>query len=191
MYPDSEPETVQELEAHVRRTPPDCLSGLRAIPLARLDWTDATIRPEWHSQRLFKTLWRLQCRCGCSHGALLGHHLRDYNSSYHGDDMVTPIHLRCGQCGEISGILDTRRHGYHGELGASSIIRGTGPQSSLRCTGCAGERFDLVVAFVYWHFDIIFDEPELPAQNYFNEFMLLARCGECGTMREPFWLGKL
>jgi len=177
MYPSS----VEAIEAHVRRSPPDCLASFRAFPLLALDQSDKSIRAEWHAPAPFKSLWRLQCKCGCRRGGLLGHYLRDYNQDYHGDEMVTPIGFKCSTCAQVTEILDTKKHGYHAEVGkleggtGSGKIRGVGEQRMYYCKHCENDIFDFVIGFVYWHFDIIFDEPELPAQNFFNEFIMLIR----------------
>jgi hypothetical protein len=34
-------------------------------------------------------------------------------------------------------------------------------------------------------------EPRLPAQGFFNVFMMLCTCGHCGDVSEPVMLGKL
>jgi hypothetical protein len=48
-----------------------------------------------------------------------------------------------------------------------------------------------MVGFVHWDFDLIEDEPELPAQNFFHEFIMLCTCCRCRHSQEPVWLGKL
>ncbi|MBO0759269.1 MAG: hypothetical protein J2P54_25800 [Bradyrhizobiaceae bacterium] len=145
----------------------------------------------------FKSLWRLQCKCGCRRGGLLGHYLRDYNQDYRGDEMVTPIDFQCSTCAQATEILDTEKHGYHAEVGkleggiGSAKIRGVGEQRIYCCKRCENNIFDFIVGFVYWNFDIIFDEPELPAQNFFNEFIVLITCDRCDRSSEPVMLGKL
>jgi hypothetical protein len=42
-----------------------------------------------------------------------------------------------------------------------------------------------------WDFDLILDEPELSAQNFFHEFIMLCTCSRCGVSSEPVILGKL
>jgi len=95
--------------------------------------------------------------------------------------MVTPIGFKCSTRAQVTEILDTKKHGYHAEVGkleggtGSGKIRGVGEQRMYYCKHCENDIFDFVIGFVYWHFDIIFDEPELPAQNFFNEFIMLIR----------------
>lgn len=194
---EEEMQAVEAIEAHVRRSPPNCLASFRAFPLLALDRSDESIRAEWHSAIPFKSLWRLQCKCGCYRGGLLGHYLRDYNQDYHGDEMVTPIGFKCSTCAQVTEILDTGIHGYHAEVSkleggtGSAKIRGAGEHRIYHCKHCGNDTFGFVTGFVYWHFDIIFDEPELPAQNFFNEFLMLCTCGRCGRGSEPVMLGKL
>ena len=194
---EEELQAVEAIEAHVRRSPPNCLASFRALPLLALDRFDESIRAEWHSAIPFKSLWRLQCQCGCYSGGLLGHYLRDYNQDYRGDEMVTPIGFKCSTCSQVTEILDTEKHGYHAEVAKldgdtdSVKFRGIGEQKVYHCKHCENDVFDFVIGFVYWDFDIVLDEPELPAQDFFNEFIMLCTCGRCGRVSEPVMLGKL
>ncbi len=130
-------------------------------------------------------------------GSLLGYELQDYAPDYRGDWLVTPIGFKCSGCSGVTEILDTALHGYHAEVAkleggtGSATIRGSGERKAYRCRRCRHDVFELIAGFVYWHFDIVFDEPELPAQNFFNEFMMLCICARCGDVSEPAELGKL
>jgi hypothetical protein len=187
----------EDIKTLVRHSPPGCIAAFRASRVESLDRSNPSIRPVWHSAEPFMSLWRLRCRCGSRHGKLLGYQLQDYAPDYLGDSMVTPIGFKCGSCSEVTEILDTALHGYHAELakleggGGSAKVSGSGERKVYRCGNCQHQVFDLTLGFAYWHFDIIFDEPELPAQNFFNEFLMLCTCARCGGLSEPVELGKL
>ena len=93
--------------------------------------------------------------------------------------------------------MDTDVHGYHAEVGkleggvGSAKLRGSGTPTAYACPACSKTVFRMVVGFVYWDFDIIEDEPALPAQEFFNVFLLYCTCSNCGRVAEPTEFGKL
>jgi hypothetical protein len=157
-----------DIEAYVRRTPPSCVSSFR-LTTGQL--------PKPHDDNV-TTAWQLVCKCGCDTGWLGGHRLDKLNPSYKGPLLVGPLAFLCSTCSQVTELLNTDIHGYHAEVdklegGAGSAkLRGTGPRTGYTCPGCQKNIFRMVVGFVYWDFDIAEDEPELPAQEFFNEFLL-------------------
>jgi hypothetical protein len=178
---------IHAVEAHVRATPPSCVRAFRLSP-AQL--------PKPFDDNL-TTVWRLACQCGSESGRLLGHRLDSLSSSYRGDLLVGPLGFECSACGSVTELLDTDVHGYHAEVGkleggiGSTKIRGTGPRTAHACPACGRDSFGMVAGFVYWHFDLIEDEPHLPAEEFFNVFLLYCTCAACGHVSEPTQFGKL
>ena len=175
------------IEAQIRRTPPDCLRSFQLSP-ARL--------PKPFDDNV-TTVWQLACLCGSDVGRLLGHRLEKLNASYKGDLFVSPLAFECSACNRLTELLDTDIHGYHAEVEkleggtGSAKLRGTGPRTKYVCPSCQESSFRMVVGFVYWDFDIIEDESHLPAQEFFNEFLLYCTCVNCGRLSEPTEFGKL
>lgn len=180
---------IEAVEAHVRTAPPSCVRSFRLSP-AQL--------PKPFDDNL-TTVWRLACECECGgdNGRLLGHRLETLSSHYRGDLLVSPLGFECSACGRITELLDTDLHGYHAEVGkleggtGSAKIRGTATRTAYACPACSGDSFGMVAGFVYWHFDIIEDEPHLPAEEFFNVFLLYCTCAACGRVSEPTQFGKL
>jgi hypothetical protein len=131
----------------------------------------------------------LSCPCGGNAGALLGHPLKGLNKKYDGPEIfVSPLAFRCGACGKTLELLDTERHGYHGELGASAKLRGQGRRSSFRCPRCSGTDFQPAVALSYagatldlWEDSDEDDDDEVKVEDYFEGFELRGKCSRCGV----------
>lgn len=176
-----------QIGEHIRQTPPSCIKGFRLVS-AEL--------PE-HFDDNFKTVYRLSCQCGTDRGTILGYPLSEYNSQYDGSDFITPLSFECGACSTVSQIVDTDIHGYHAEVGkieggiGSAKLRGKGNPVPFVCPKCSGTVFSVIVGFVYWDFDIIQDEPELPVQEFFNVFLIYGVCTNCGKASPVVDLGKL
>ena len=51
----------------------------------------------------------------------------------------------------------------------------------------------MTIGFIYWPgaFDLILDEPDLPIQEFFNEFLYYGRCVSCGEESAITDFGKL
>ena len=179
--------TTGEIEAHIRATPPACLQSLR-VSSAELPGK---------ADKNFKATWRLACKCGGDACRVLGYPLQDLNPDYKGQFWVGPLGFDCTKCGKVSEILDTNLHGYHAEVAkleggtGSTQVLGTGKRSTFLCPNCDKSVFDVAVGFVFWHFDLIEDEPELPGENFFNEFLMGCTCMKCDHVSEPTGFGKL
>lgn len=180
-------EDENDIEALVRRTPPACVKAFRLTPGQLPGPFDDNVT----------TVWQLACSCGGDAGRLVGHRLAKLNPGYKGDLLVSPLAFECSACNRVTELLDTDLHGYHAEVGklegeiGSAKLRGTGARTAYACPGCAKTSFRMVVGFVYWDFDIIEDEPHLPAQEFFNVFLLYCTCVNCGRRSEPTEFGKL
>lgn len=174
-------------EDHVRKTPPRCLGALNVTPTA-----DVLVDGEGTT-----TFWQLACKCGGDRGELLGYPLSHFVPEDASKDLVTPIAFGCVRCGVVTEILDTDQHGYHVEVGrlegspGGTKWRGGGVRQKHSCPSCESSVFAFRSGFVYWDFDIVEDEPELQAEQFFHEFRLSCTCSACGTTSEPVNLGKL
>jgi hypothetical protein len=155
-------------------TPPRCLADFV---------TESTDRPEpWEGEDV--VTWRLACRCGCVDGAFLGYPLSRYNTDYHGPKFVGPLSFQCSNCARVIGILDTRHHGYHGELGSNTHYCGEGPVTSFVCPKCSTIRFVVLASLFFWPaaMDLVEDEPRKYAryaENLFNQAIIHGRCSGC------------
>jgi hypothetical protein len=108
-----------------------------------------------------------------------------FNPQYTGPEaFVSPLAFVCARCDRITEIIDTDRHGYHGEMDCAAVYRGEGPRQPFCCPVCGKQWFSLVVTFVYWDatFDLTTDEPEIPLEDYFNGFQAHGTCVGCGRV---------
>lgn len=156
-----------QIVEHIRNTPPTCVNGFRL--------TAAQLPELWDDN--FTTVYRLACTCGNSSATILGHRLRDYNSncSENDDALITPLGFQCTQCNIVTEIIDTDIHGYHAEIAkieggsGSAKYHGEGSRTPYKCPQCSTITFDKVtVGFVFWDFEMMLDEPDLPGQDFFN-----------------------
>ena len=179
-----------QIAEHIRNTPPICVNGFHL--------TTAHLPEPWDNN--FTTVYRLNCKCGSGAATILGHPLRDYNPDCddNDEDLITPLGFQCSQCNIITEIIDTDIHGYHSEVAnlegdiRSVKYRGDGSRTKYKCPKCSTTTFkDVTVGFVYWDFDIMIDEPELPGQEFFNVFLFYVSCQSCGHVSRAIDLGKL
>jgi hypothetical protein len=181
---------VEQIAGRLRTTPPSCIREFRLTPAELPVASDENC----------KSVWRLACACGEDRGRALGYPLRDYNPDYDGPErFLSPLGFECSDCGKVTEIIDTDAHGYHSEVakiegGVGSVaIRGEGPRQPFPCSACGAQVFLVTVGFVYWGaaFDLFLDEPDLPAQEFFNVFLSYGRCVECGEESVLTDFGKL
>jgi hypothetical protein len=177
---------IQSIKKRLQTTPPRCLQRLELVP-ASLDA---------ESPELFITAWKIGCPCGMTAGSILAYVGMDTNELR---ISVTPLAYVCS-VGHVTELLDTDRHGYHAEVArlegdelGSAKTKGEGPRTYFPCPHCGAKQFKLTVAFCYWQaaFDLFLDEPELPIEDFFNEFELRGTCERCGTSILMTDLGKL
>jgi hypothetical protein len=180
----------KEIKQHILDNPPSCVKEFE-LKLTQL--------PEFWDNN-FTTPYKLTCKCGNDSGKILGHLLRDYNLSLSKDDdsFITPLGFQCLKCNTITEILDTDIHGYHAESAkieggiGSAKYRGVGQRTLHICPKCFSTNFkNIIVGFVYWDFDVMIDEPDLPIQEFFNVFLFYVTCQSCGHISKPVNLGKL
>jgi hypothetical protein len=175
-----------QIAEKIRANPPSCVAGFNLLTELPVAWDDS-----------FKLVFSLECKCGSHIGKVLGYPLSDYNFSYDGDEFVTPIAFHCGQCNTVTEILDTAIHGYHAELAkveggvGSAKIRGNGVRSEYVCPNCENKTFKVTVSFIYWDFDIMYDEPDWAGQEFFNVFLIYGHCQNCDHVSPIADLGKL
>lgn len=150
---------------YFRSHPPDCISGFRTkIVKAAPD-----------------TTFRLTCRCGCKHGAVLGHPLSKFNLKYKGEEVVGPLGFQCSRCRKITEVIDTEIHGYDGEMGDSCTIRGTGRRQKFACPKCGENEFELSVRFSSSSADLVEDDPDIKVENFFDSFWANGKCAGCDS----------
>jgi hypothetical protein len=174
---------LEELQAHLRRTPPRCAQAFRLT---------STPIPHSFAPENFGTAWTIGCACGSGEGAFLGY--SDWGGERHPDTFSSPLAFECAGCGRVTEILDTRRHGWEVECGLeSNKYRGEGARARYHCPSCGKDRFRITVAFWYWDaaFDELVGEPDLAAENYFNEFQAFGTCVDWGVETPMTAFGKL
>jgi len=113
---------------------------------------------------------------------VLGYPLGDYNPLCKNDpDFIGPLTLRWSD-GTESCVFDSDIHGYHGEMDSSAKLRGSGAPRAFACGKCGRDRFRVTAQFDYSDAcdDLLDDEPDLLAQDYFCNVIFLGACAECG-----------
>jgi hypothetical protein len=131
--------------------------------------------------------FRLAALSGNAVGRLYGHDLRGVNPEYEGAVLfVSPLSIQWSDGDHPQQLLDTDTHGYHGELGSSAKIRGTGEPATFACVSCGATEFAFEAEFHYWDetIDQWVEDPGWAAQDYFSVFTLHVRCGQCGATSE-------
>jgi hypothetical protein len=166
------------IREHIRASAPKCLSEFRFAPADD---------PTGRSDEDLVTSWHISCACQGGRGRVLGYSLRDFNASYVGPlQFVRPLYFECGNCSLTTRIID--EHGYNSEVAkidggvGSATFRGTGETSAFRCHSCEATEFEVTVSFIYSDgaFDLFLDEPELPAEDFFDVFEAYGDCVNCG-----------
>ena len=164
----------------IRATAPKCLSEFLLTP---------TDDPTGRSDEDLVTSWRIACKCQNGRGRVLGYSLKDFNTSYSGLlQFVRPMHFECGKCGQVSLIVD--EHGYNSEVAriqggvGSAIYRGKGAASPFGCQSCDATDFLVTTSFIYSDgaFDLFIDEPELPAEDFFDIIEVRGKCVQCNNV---------
>jgi hypothetical protein len=178
----------RRIAEQIARTPPACIREFVLEPADVVQF----------KQSYFSTAYRLKCTCQCDSGEILGYPLRTLNPRTTGPEFAGPIAFSCERCGKTTEVIDTKDHGYHAEVAkreggtGSAKIRGSGPRVTFACPACAATHFVEVTAeFAYWHFDIIFDEPSWPGEDFFNEFVIVGKCRACAQISSMTNFGKL
>jgi hypothetical protein len=162
------------LESLLASKRPRCLDGVSIVPTSPIDERDCvatafSVGPKSGSDPI--------CR-------VLGYPLADYNSDCKNTpDFVGPLYLRWNEGTEVL-VFDSDIHGYHGEMDASAKIRGSGAPKIYQCLKCGHDEFLIAVQFDYWGAceDLLEDEPELPAQDYFCNVIFAGTCRVCGCV---------
>jgi hypothetical protein len=136
-----------------------------------------------NEQSKTSTTFELQCACGGKLAQVIGHPLSRLNRQVPDSLLfVGPLGFRCERCKKTTEILDTKLHGYHGELNASATYRGNGRRTAFRCPKCSQNLFAAVRASFHYGdaaFDLWEDDNEVALSDYFQGFGLHARCANC------------
>lgn len=152
---------------YFRTNPPRCLKGFRCEPNQQV----AAEAVEFH----------VFCSCGETALEVHGYSLRSLQPDYGGDLFVGPLGATCSSCGKKTTIFDSDIHGYDGELGQSSYLRGKGKRQRFVCPKCGGTHFSLLVTFGYdgGEKDLLEDDPDIAVQDFFGSFAMLGTCRGC------------
>lgn len=160
------------LESLLESKLPRCLAGVNATSVAAPERRDCAVTAFVLGP---KTL-------GDDAAQVLGYPLGDYNPSCKDDpDFISPLTLHWSD-GTESCVFDSEIHGYHGEMDSSAKLRGVGAPRAFACGKCGHDRFRVTAQFDYWDAcdDLLDDEPDLPAQDYFCNIMIFGACASCG-----------
>ena len=112
---------------------------------------------------------------------MLGHPLDQLNPVYTETNFVSPLYLQFPSTPNPALVFDSAIHGYHGELGESAKLRGSGPPATFYCPECRGEQFTISVQFDYdgGCSDLAEDEPGIAIENYFRNVLFQGQCLRC------------
>jgi hypothetical protein len=162
------------LESLLEARIPRCLDGVKVT---------AVDPPE--SRACTVTAFSLGPRAvGDMNAQVFGYLLGDYNPACQGNpDFIGPLTLRWSD-GAESCVFDSDIHGYHGEMDSSAKFRGRGAPRAFICGRCGHDRFRVTVQFDYLGAcdDLLEDEPDLPAQDYFCNIIFFGACAKCGDV---------
>jgi hypothetical protein len=162
------------LESLLASKRPRCLDGVYATTSSPLDDRDCLV-----------TAFSLAPRSGGEATCrVLGYPLADYNPDCKdAPEFVAPLSLQWNDDSETC-VFDSEIHGYHGEMDSSAKIRGNGNAKIFKCSKCRNDQFRITVQFDYWDAceELLEDEPELPAQDYFSNVIFAGACTKCGSV---------
>jgi hypothetical protein len=124
--------------------------------------------------------FHLICPCGSASLRILGHP----NPEIAG--LCCPVLAQCAACGCTTPVFDHKEHGYEAELGEECCaMRGSGEPQRFSCTQCSGVTFAAYPAFSYQFEVDEFDARQAAhIQDFFDYFVLYARCEHCGTLND-------
>ncbi len=117
---------------------------------------------------------------------ILGFRLADYNPQCAGmTEFVSPLWLQWPDTTEVC-VLDTKVHGYHGEMRASAKLRGKGQKKVFICDQCAADEFVIKAQFDYHDAcdDLLEDEPDIDIVDYFTGIIIIGTCAGCSAINE-------
>ena len=180
---------------YLRNHPPRCIAGFKVRPVTmrgvvfdghaspsqlNSDASGVKIEGAEHTNPVF---W-LVCTCGHDTHFILGHYWR--NPDYHNVPVfVSPLALRCSDCGKVTEIIDTDIHGYDAEIGAiPTNYRGEGERAEFACDMCGPSEFQAFARFEYSSdlFERKSDKFRGREQDLFSWFSLVGKCAGCGRL---------
>lgn len=118
----------------------------------------------------------VSCPCGNDIVCVLGYYVN--SDAANGKQIfVGPLGMKCSTCSLESEIMDPEVHGYNGEIGSNTTMRGSGPRRTWHCPTCKNEWVRIAVVFSYQVEvdDVMSKRPE----DYFDVFQLFAECYRC------------
>lgn len=115
-------------------------------------------------------------------GRLLGFDLRSFNKKITDLRLVPPLFVQWTEAEPAVLIFDSNIHGYHGELGASAVFRGSGDPIRFRCGDCGAELFQ--PSFIACYPDdldeLIAEDANIRLEDYFEALTVKGLCAACG-----------
>ena len=153
---------------YMKDHPPRCLGG-HCIPSPN-DLHEAVNAELGDHSTVFTPV----CKCSCEIVEVMSS--EDYS----------PIIIKCTKCGSARPVFDPIKHGYDGELGHNEGFDPTTPKD-CSCLECGNHSFRLALGFQYsGETDILEEEdsPDVKPEDLFGWLLALAKCEECGKIRE-------
>ena len=167
---------IRAAEKRLRATPPTCLSGFKASPSGLRG-----VIFDGHGSNLNK-IYHLSCSCGRDSFFVLGH-VRESPLNQE-PIFVSPLALKCASCEKVMELIDTDKHGFNGEMGASSTIRGTGRRTAYDHDQCGVQPFTIHVRFEHSSETLEDSTGHFTGreQDFFSWFSLIGKCDKCKTL---------
>jgi hypothetical protein len=181
--------TKKNWSAYIREHPPRCIAGLclKHTPRPHPTWflpPHLSVFRTWtdNGDDIF---FMVGCPCGHRAVSLLRYYLpaetRDRDQL-----LVGPLAIGCARCGDISDLLDTRKHGYDGEQGVNTYPVGEGKPERFVCPRCTFQCLFLCVGFSYSSPEGLEEAWSERAQDFFGSFHIVGQCLHCGSIIEIF-----
>jgi hypothetical protein len=188
---------VKDQLAFYRNHPPRCVAGFKAQPVEMPNVTfdgHASVSPldtEGSGTKIegcehVNPVFRLFCTCGCDSHFVIGYnwHNPDCNNEA---VFLSPLSLRCSDCGKVTVLFDSDIHGYDAEAcSMSTCCRAEGERAEFACDRCGPRQAQVFVRFEYPD-DLLgpeFDKYRGREQDLFSWFTLVGKCSGCGRFIE-------
>ena len=168
--------------------PPRCLAGFTAelTDFPEHDGLELQSRLDDGDPESLTPTFVLSCECGSRRHFVHGYQWTNPEL----DDterFISPIDLKCGDCGKKTDLLDTNIQGYDAELGHGSMTaRGKGEPAEFACPTCGRTSLEVFVQLEYP--DDLFEEDDEEfagrEQDLFTWVSLFGRCAGCSQLLE-------
>jgi hypothetical protein len=179
-FADHPPRCVVGFKTRRVELPGVVFDGHASAPPPRADVTGVQIEGRQH----FNLVIQLLCTCGCGAHHALGHYWRNPDHD-NVSVFVSPLALRCAECGKITELFDSDIHGYDAEIGAPPTNhRGEGERSEFACAKCGPTGLQAIARFEYSDdlFESGFEQFRGREQDVFSWFSLVGKCSGCGRL---------